>query len=83
MAARDDPYFGMVLVERANAPYWPGSTHLIELPLYILFLTVAIPTLLVWRFSPKPAKPGHCKCGYDFTGNTSGACPECGVEVQS
>ena len=22
------------------------------------------------------------KCGYDLTGNTSGVCPECGVEVQ-
>ncbi len=72
-----------MLVEQANAPYWPGSTHLIELPLYILFLTVAIPTLLVWRVWPKPDKPGHGRCSYDLTGNTSGVCPECGVEVQA
>ena len=26
-------------------------------------------------------RPGHCPCGYDLTGNTSGVCPECGVEV--
>ena len=27
--------------------------------------------------------PGHCRCGYDLTGNESGRCPECGVEVQA
>ena len=46
-----------------------------------LFLFVAIPTLLVWRFGPKPVKPGHCRCGYDLTGNTSGVCPECGTKA--
>ncbi len=26
--------------------------------------------------------PGHCRqCGYDLTGSTSGACPECGERV--
>ena len=23
-------------------------------------------------------KAGHCRCGYDLTGNVSGKCPECG-----
>ena len=52
-------------------------------PLYAVFLAVAIPTLLIWRFGPKPAKAGHCRCGYDLTGNESGMCPECGVEAQT
>jgi len=27
---------------------------------------------------------GHCQsCGYDLTGNTTGACPECNSEVAS
>jgi hypothetical protein len=27
---------------------------------------------------------GHCRqCNYDLTGNTSGACPECGKEVEA
>ena len=26
----------------------------------------------------RPAPPGHCRCGYDLTGNESGTCPECG-----
>lgn len=25
--------------------------------------------------------PGHCPCGYDLTGNTSGVCPECGERI--
>ena len=63
---------------------WGGELWVyLEVPLYALFAAVAIPTLLVWRFWPKPVKPGHCRCGYNLTGNTSGVCPECGVEVQS
>ncbi len=55
----------------------------IECPLWLPFVIVAVPTLLVWRFWPKPVKPGHCRCGYDLHGNESGVCPECGVEVQA
>ena len=55
----------------------------LHFPLYALFASVAIPTLLAWRFWPKPPKPGHCRCGYNLKGNTSGVCPECGVEVQT
>ena len=32
-------------------------------------------------YRPRP-KRGLCQtCGYDLTGNVSGVCPECGVEV--
>ncbi len=50
----------------------------VTLPLIYPFAAVAVPTLLAWRFWPKPPKPGHCPCGYDLTGNVSGTCPECG-----
>ncbi len=66
--------FALVGVTRVN-----GFT----LPLIYPLLSVAVPTLLVWRFWPKPVKPGHCRCGYDLRGNTSGVCPECGIEVQA
>ncbi len=56
--------------------------HRLGMPLYALFLAVAVPTLLVWRFGRKPVKPGHCGCGYDLTGNTSGTCPECGKDAE-
>ncbi len=62
-------------------PFWdvflgPGGG--IFIPLYALFLAVALPTLLVWRLIPKFPR-GHCRqCGYNLEGNTSGVCPECG-----
>ena len=65
-------------------PSWnPLRFPLVMFPLYVVFATVAIPTFLLWRFGPKPVKPGHCRCGYNLTGNTSGVCSECGVEVQT
>ena len=45
------------------------------------FAAVAVATLLVWRFGPKPVEPGHCRCGYDLKGNVSGVCPECGARA--
>ena len=63
-----------------NSGSW---TAWIQFPILAVFLAVAVPTLLVWRLCPKPAKPGHCRCGYDLHGNESGVCPECGIEVQA
>ncbi len=54
---------------------WIAYAHV---SLFSLFAVVAIPTLLVWRFWPKPVKPGHCRCGYDLTGLPEPRCPECG-----
>ena len=70
-----------------RATYGPSNRGLMEIaedtsPLVYAFVAVVLPTLLVWRFWPKPPKPGHCRCAYNLTGNTSGVCPECGVEVQ-
>lgn len=61
--------------------WWGAGKYFIDLPLYAVLAAVAIPTLLVWRFGPKPVKAGHCRCGYDLTGNESGICPECGVTI--
>ena len=50
--------------------------------LYAIFLAVAIPTLLVWRFVPKFPR-GNCqRCGYNLTGLTEARCPECGAEFE-
>lgn len=50
----------------------------VALPLWLLALVIAVPTLFLWWCGRRfPA--GHCRsCGYDLTGNTSGKCPECG-----
>ncbi len=63
---------------RGRLPNQAGFFYVVEFPLWLPFLAVALPTLLAWRFWRKPPKPGHCRCGYDLTGNTSGVCPECG-----
>ncbi len=58
---------------------WDGESWVyVVVPLYAVFAAVAVPTLLVWRFWPKPARPRHCRCGNDLMGNTSGVCSECG-----
>lgn len=63
-----------------NAWYW---SPLRVAPIYSVFLMVAVPTLLVWRFVPKYPR-GQCRrCGYDLTGNVSGVCPECGSKVSN
>ena len=62
--------------------WWPyinsfSSGAYLWVPLWIPFLLIAIPTVIAWRRDRRP-KPGHCRCGYDLTGNVSGVCPECG-----
>jgi hypothetical protein len=70
-------------------PAWPRwGVHIwrfqraivqVQLPLWIPFLLVALPTsYLFWR-DRRRIPPGRCrKCGYNLTGNVSGVCPECG-----
>ena len=70
-----------VRLQRLRTEGHPIWDHLLEFPLFFPLLAVPIPTLLAWRFWPKPPKPGHCECGYDLTGNVSGTCPECGRET--
>ncbi len=82
----DEAAYSGVYVERDSWDLqrwngWDRGARFVELPLYALFAAVALPTLLVWRFWPKPIKPGHCRCGYDLRGNVSGKCPECGKAV--
>jgi hypothetical protein len=56
------------------------------IPVWPLFLAVAAyPTITLFRRleAALATQPGHCRCGYDLTANTSGICPECGTPVPS
>jgi hypothetical protein len=54
----------------------------VTLPIWLLLLVSLIPTLLLWRRELRRPAPGFCRhCDYDLTGNTSGRCPECGLEI--
>jgi hypothetical protein len=48
-------------------------------PFWVPLLIVALPTVALFWLDRRRI-PSHCcqGCGYDLTGNTSGACPECG-----
>ena len=57
--------------------------HAINFPIYVLFLMVAVPTVLLYLRGRRRIPPGHCTaCGYNLTGNVSGVCPECGQQIQ-
>ena len=48
--------------------------------LWVPFVLIAIPTAFLWRPLRQRPPPYCCqRCGYDLTGNVSGACPECGT----
>ncbi len=50
-------------------PLWPMA----------LACLVVVVVPILWK---RRHTTGHClSCGYDFTGNTSGICPECGVRI--
>ncbi len=51
----------------------------VELPLVWPAAVCGLTAYVVRRRGRIP--PGHCRCGYDLTGNVSGTCPECGAVV--
>jgi hypothetical protein len=54
------------------------SMLLVAVPMWAVFLVIAIPSAILW-YRDRPPPKGHCQnCGYDLTGNVSGVCPECG-----
>ena len=55
--------------------------HIIEIPHWLTNLVAWSLFFFFWRKARKPPT-GHCQqCGYDLTGNESGACPECNTAV--
>ena len=66
-------------------PRYPGHvvpwSRAVQLPLWIPFLAIGVPCGLLWWRERRRVRPGHCRCGYDLTGNVSGRCSECGAAV--
>ncbi len=48
----------------------------VRVPLWVPLLVMG--ALMLWRHDRRQPL-GHCACGYDLQGNTSGRCPECGA----
>ena len=78
---------GLTIVDSEVWQFWPmefrfgGPRGVLAAPIWVLLLTIGIPTIVLWRLDRGRALPGHCPCGYDLTGNVSGTCPECGREA--
>ncbi len=66
---------GLPCVRRTSA----GAIDAVEVPLVWPAALCAVAAYVVRRRGRIPA--GHCMCGYDLRGNTSGVCPECGRKV--
>ena len=65
-----------------SSPTSRGSRRVVSFPLWIPFVLVALPTAFLWWRDQRRIPPGYCrKCGYDLTGNVSGACPECAERI--
>jgi hypothetical protein len=59
-----------------------GRLHIVDVPLWVPFLLVLVPTAGLWYQDWRTIPPGHCqKCGYNLMGNESGRCPECGTAL--
>ncbi len=74
---------------RSTARFWLPRVYVpsrvrpnygLLLPLWFPFALFAGPTVWLWCRDRRP-RSGHCLCGYNLTGNTTGVCPECGRAV--
>jgi hypothetical protein len=90
---RSDAFVGSLPVPapwfRWSAEYFRDGTSMrfVVLPVWLVLALVAVYPVSVLGVRPflrwKRKRHGRCPCcGYDLTGNVSGACPECGTEVK-
>ena len=86
----DRGFQSLSLTTMPSAAWWPPASATrspktlltVRVLIWMIFALVASLAFLAWYLDlRRRPKPGHCPCGYDLTGNTSGVCPECGVEV--
>jgi hypothetical protein len=71
---------------RRSHYWWPenrlsNASPCIVVPLWMPLFAAVLPAALLW-WTDHRIQAGHCrKCGYNLTGNVSGACPECGTPI--
>lgn len=69
-------------ISPAAGPYPAQRTRRLVLPLWIPWLFVAMPTVILWRREARGPVGCCAHCGYDLTGNVTGVCSECGLAVR-
>ncbi len=86
----DDTNTRRAWIDRWDSPdsleFWAYSyvdnQFTLRMPIWMLLLAILAPTITFYLASRRPL-PGHCRCGYNLTGNTSGICPECGNAMET
>lgn len=65
--------------------FWSdGWSRIIEIPLWLPVVVVALPTALLQYWGRRRRVPGYCRrCGYNLTGLTDARCPECGEPFEA
>jgi hypothetical protein len=67
----------------ASLAFVPRSLpFMYTIPLWMPLGLVSLPTAILWHLDRRRPAPGACRCGYNLTGNVSGACPECGRALE-
>jgi hypothetical protein len=57
---------------------------MIQFPVWPITFALGALSWLAWRAHRNATRAGLCrKCGYNLTGNTSAACPECGTPTSA
>lgn len=72
---------GVTIVQSAGSVSTPKKSGIISLiiPLWIPFLLLVVPAIILWRRNI-PFGSGYCEeCGYDLRGAVSEVCTECGA----
>lgn len=76
-------YPGVRLYGGLSLPQYGRSTNgqWCYFPLLLPTLIALLATAALFLLDRRRIPPGHCRCGYNLTGNTTGRCPECGTEI--
>ena len=82
---RSELWASVIETPRLESSSGPGADPGFRavLPLWLPFVGLLLPTLLLWRRDRRKPRPGFCPhCDYDLTGNTTGRCPECSTPCE-
>lgn len=59
------------------------GTSALVVPFWAVTGLCGVTCILVWKFTKRKTMDGNCceVCSYSLVGNTSGICPECGMQI--
>jgi hypothetical protein len=73
-----------IATSRISSPPSPNFTRVTITRMHVWRIFPALPaaSVALWWWSRRNYPAGHCqRCGYNLTGNVSGACSECGATI--